>query len=252
MMLVLCGVATLAGPNGTAPALENRGIEINPPPFPAGIELNLSRATGLSECSALPHTLGYMRCVHCPAQGPHTCTAPQAGGGSLVCKPPWLDVLPRGRPQEETPATALVLWCRCITRGRTAKLPALGEEADEPEADEPREVVVKQLRVFRARGRVVAQSAEHCRVQGSRETQTSKYRSDTCRQLRWTKEREPERKISERNVEGVQVILESRGSRREVQFTASDCENRSDRSYTHQYRTKGRFHCRQLRWRKEG
>ena len=170
-MLVLCGVATLAGPNGTSPALENRRIEINPPPFPAGIELNLSRATDQAECSALAFTKGDMRCVHCPAQGPHTCTAPQARGSSLVCTPPWLEVLPRGRHQEDTPATALVLWCRCITRGRaTAKLPALGEEADEPEADEPREVAFKQLRVFRARGRVVAQSAEHCRVQSSSDT----------------------------------------------------------------------------------
>ena len=108
-MLVLCGVATLAGPNGTAPAIENRGIETNPPPFPAGIELNLSRATGPRECWALTQHKGYMRCAHCPAQGPHTCTAPQAGGGSLVCKPPWLDVLPRGRPYENRPATALAV-----------------------------------------------------------------------------------------------------------------------------------------------
>merc|ERR1712070_499566 len=109
----------------------------------------------------------------------------QAGGRSLVCTPPSLEVLRRGRHPEDKPATAHVLWCRYMTRGRTAKLPALEEEADEPEADEPREVVVKKLRVIRGRGRVVAQSEERCRVQGSRETQTSKYRSDTCRQLRW-------------------------------------------------------------------
>ena len=203
--------------------------------------------------TALTHNMGDKRYAHCPAQGPHTCTAPQAGGSSLVCTPPWLEVLPRGRHPEDTPATALVLWCRCITRGRaTATLPALGEEADEPEADEPREVAFKQLGVFRARGRVVAQSEEQSRVQVCRETQTSKYGLATCRQRRWSKEREPRRKISERHVEGEQMILESRGSRQEVQVPVSDRENRSGSSNTHQYRAECRFHCRQLRWRKEG
>ena len=44
VMLVLCGVATLAGPNGTAPALENRRIEINPPHFPGGDRTKLVAA----------------------------------------------------------------------------------------------------------------------------------------------------------------------------------------------------------------
>ena len=158
-MLVLCGVATLAGPNGTAPAIENRGIETNPPPFPAGIELNLSRATGPRECLTLTHNKGDRRCAHCPAQGPHTCTAPQAGGSSPVCVPRrWKSS--GGRPRGP-PATALVQWWQTTRGSTTALLAALGEEADEPEADEPREVAFKQLGVFRARGRVVAQSAEH-------------------------------------------------------------------------------------------
>merc|ERR1712070_764455 len=128
----------------------------------------------------------------------------QAGGRSLVCTPPSLEVLRRGRHPEDKPATALVLWCRYKTRGRTAKLPALEEEAAEPEANEPREVVFKRLRVIRDRGRVVAQSAEQCRVQSSSETQASEDGSATCSQLQRSRESEPRLKISERNVEGDQ------------------------------------------------
>ena len=172
LMLALCGAAALAGPNGTTPA-ENRGIERNPPPLPRGIEgnltcrtrqVNLSHATGSPECAALANTTRVMRCGNCPAHCPHTCTAPQAGGSSLVCTPRrWK--FSGGQTPGEPSATALVQWWQ-TTRGRTAELPALGEEADEPEDDEPREVDVKKHRVSRDRGRVVAQSAEQRREQG--------------------------------------------------------------------------------------
>lgn len=86
-MLALFGAAALAGPNGTAPAAENRGIETNPPSLPRGIELTLSRATGPTEYTPLECTMRIRRCGACPAQRPHARTAPQAGGSSLVCTP---------------------------------------------------------------------------------------------------------------------------------------------------------------------
>ena len=158
-MLVLCGVATLAGPNGTAPAIENGRRVRNPPPFPTGTELNLSRETGGPERTPFTWTPKAMRCAAAEARTAHMHTAPQAGYRFPVCEPRRRNF--GGGQTRGPPATALVQWWQTTRGSTTAMLAALGEEADEPEADEPREVAFKQLGVFRARGRVVAQSAEH-------------------------------------------------------------------------------------------
>ena len=218
-MLVLCGVATLAGPNGTAPAIENRGIETNPPPFPAGIELNLSRATGPREDSAFTHTKGYMYEVcTLPSTGPAHLHRTAGGGRFPRLQTPWLEVLPRGRPNENRPATAHVLWCRHKTR-QTAKLSVM-EWAGEPGEDGQESQEGSSRREAAARveaDRVSSRGGAH-RGQSSSDTADREYSMTTCRQLRWSQGREPRKKSSERNVEGEQRIQESRGSRREVQF----------------------------------
>ena len=84
---------------------------------------------------------------------------------------------------------------------------------------------------------------------------THQYRAQCrfhCRQLQWRKEGERWRESGGKDVEEKQEIQESRGSRREDQIPAREREYRSDRGSTHQYRADGRFHCRQLQWRKEG
>ena len=244
VMLVLCGVATLAGPNGTAPALENGRIEINPPPFPTGIELNLSRATGLQERTALALTMRVMRCVPSPARPAHTHTAPQAGGSSPVCVPRrWK---PSGGRPRGPPATALVQWWQTTRGSTTALLAALVGRADEP-----REVELnRRQRVGIIRGFVVTveqsgrQSREQCR--GLQLFSWYWYVSVSLRlQAKGSERRSEPGRVC---VEESRSIQESPEAERGSPYRSSSCSVQVMNTFTPTHCTVSRVTCRR-RWR---